>query len=435
MGRVLEILRVNGKVGAALVSLLMLASCGGGGGSTGQTGGTTATTPVTAANSGVVAVINQKVKIVPDAQAQALIVLFDEQISLVNTLVYATGDILVFPDRLLMVTAIGNSTADGRTVYYVKRAALGDAFDSLSISSAPNVATNSAVPKTHANAAIDTTSTAALDQWTTGFSIEKGLFIASGDCTVATKPSQYTRAEIVFNGGTLDMKCLFTNANGNGSALIDGSVGIFGKFSDLNFNLDTKRLDAASARVTFEGITQRIGNFKIVQTGSFSIKDKEFLLGTIKIPFRIPVPPEPIAAAVATSTNGVLKAANAYWVIPLKIVFTANGDASAQFDLNTSRVDYFKVQYSQAAGTPAKTSNTKQIDSQSVTANFVGDASVDMFSGLQMGVFLQENLPGENFDGLIGMQVTVGPKVIIKSNLIAGSLNHESPRFSWRPVG
>ena len=416
MGRVLEFFRVNGKLGTAAFALLVLTSCGGGGGgSASQTGGTTASTPVAAGNSGVNAVINPRVKVVPDAQAQVLIVLSDEQISLVNTPVYAAGDILVFPDRLLKVTAIGIPTADGRTIYYVTRAALGDAFDSLSISSAPNVSTNSAVPQSHANLAVDTTSTVALDQWTTGFSSDKGLFTASSDCTVSTKPAQYTRNGVAFSGGTLDMKCQFTSDNGNGSALIDGTVGIYGKFSDLSFNFDTNHLEAASARVTFEGVTQRIGNVKVIQTGSFSIKDKEFLLGTIKIPFRLP--PNFVIA------NAALNALNANWVIPLKIVFSANGDASAQFDLNTSRVDYFKVKYSQADGAPAKTSNTKQIDSQSVTANFVGDASVDMFSGLQMGVFLQEDVYGDKFDGLIGMQVTVGPKVVIKSNLIAGSLN------------
>ena len=50
------------------------------------------------------------------------------------------------------------------------------------------------------------------------------------------------------------MKCQFTSDNGNGSALIDGTVGIYGKFSDLSFNFDTNHLEAASARVTFEGV-------------------------------------------------------------------------------------------------------------------------------------------------------------------------------------
>ncbi len=348
-----------------------------------------------------------------------LVVLSDEQISLINSPAYSPGDILVFPDRLLKVTGLGGTATDGRTVYYVARAALGDAFDELSVSSVPATVVSSAIPQPHANAVttIDNTSTVALDQWTVGFSSDSGFFVASNDCSVVTKLAQHIRAGITFNGGILDMTCQFSSPTGIGSVSIDGSVGIYGKFSDLNLHFNPLDLKAASARVTFEGISQRNGNLKIVKTGSFSIKNKEFLLGTIKVPFRIPS-----ADPFAFTTNALLQSVNANWVIPLKIIFTANGDAAAQFDLNASRVDYFKVQYNQTAGTPAETSNTKQIDLEIVTVNFVGDASINVFSGLQMGLLLQEDVYGDKLDGLVGMQVTVGPKVVVKSNVVAAPL-------------
>lgn len=54
MGRVLEILRVNGKVGSALLALLVLTSCGGGGGSSTSLGPQTPAVSVQAAEADIV---------------------------------------------------------------------------------------------------------------------------------------------------------------------------------------------------------------------------------------------------------------------------------------------------------------------------------------------------------------------------------------------
>ena len=366
----------------------------------------------------VTSTLNPRVKTVPAAQAQSLRVVSEVQAVMSAAPVYSVGDVLVFPDRLLVVTALpALQPTAGEMLYIVRAGTNDDAFDLLEIrgslpaNSAPapgqpaSATTGGQTPQSFS--VVET-----FGSWSRGFDSSTGLFVSSEECSVNVQRKSRVYSGVTFQGGLLDIACVHVQRRGEAPALtVSGQVGVFGDFSTVEFNARTRHLAA-----TFEGLVTAETNLKIQRGASFTF-EKTLPLGYINVP---------VVTGVALA-DAILRATRTNFVVPFNLVIDANGNASVSLDLTASRLDYFKVALDRTRGAWTHTfRHVKDDPPPAVTLS--GNGTFKARAQFQMGLKLQSDAPTSLFDSEAGLLLAFGPELML--NATAGASSTGASGFS-----
>ncbi len=366
----------------------------------------------------VTSTLNPRVRTVPSGQAQSLRVISEVQVAMSASPAYTAGDVLVFPDRLLVVTALPALQPSASEMLYIVRAGTNDdAFDLLELrgslpasatpgpSFAPPQGAGTQVPQTFS--VVET-----FGGWSRGFDSSSGLFVASSDCVVSVQRKSRTYSGVTFQGGLLDVACVHTQQRGESPALtISGQVGVFGDFSNVDFNARTRHFAA-----TFEGLVTAETNLKIQRSASFTLP-KTFKLGAIKVPVVTGVP----------FVDPILRATNTNFVVPLNLVIDVNGSASLTLDLTASRLDYFKVTLDRTRDVWSQTFRHVK-DDPPPSLTLTGNGTFSARAQWQLGLMLQSDAPTSLFDSEASLLLGVGPEFML--NATAGASSSGAAGFS-----